>query len=250
MKIGVLGAGSIGGTVTRRLSQSGHTVKVANSRGPETIDPGLLRFGATAVDASDVGIDVDVFISSIPLNRMPTIASLVQGLPGDSVVIDTSNYYPHRDGVIAAVDEGQVESAWVEQLLGRPIVKAWNAITSQSFASKAKPAGAPGRIAIPVAADREGDRRLAMGLVDETGFDPFDAGAIAESWRQQPASPVYCTDLSLDQMPAALAAADRQRSPRRRDLAISVITERTKGFTDISDDFGEWLVRLNRAMYL
>ena len=250
MRIGVLGAGSIGGTVTRRLSESGHTVKVANSRGPETIDPGLLLFGATAVDASDVALDVDIFITSIPFSRIPTIASLVHDLPGDSVVIDTSNYYPSRDGGIAAVDDGQVESAWVEQVLGRPVVKAWNAITSQSFAGKAMSAGAPGRIAIPVAADHEGDRRLAMSLVDETGFDPFDAGPIAESWRQQPASPAYCTDLSLDQMPAALAAADQQRSPRRRDLAMAVIVERTKGFSDMGEDFGEWLVQLNRAIYL
>lgn len=250
MKIGVVGAGSIGGTVTRRLSESGHTVKVANSRGPETIDPGMLVFGARPVDLSEVALDVDVLITSIPFSSLPKIASLVQDLPRETVVVDTSNYYPARDGGIAAVDDGQVESAWVEQVLGRPVAKAWNAITSQSFVGKAMPPGAPERIAIPVAADLENDRRVAMNLVDQTGFDPFDAGGIAQSWRQQPASPVYCTDLTLDEMPAALAAADQQRSPRRRDLAMAVIAERTKGFSDMGDDFGRWLVRLNRVIYM
>lgn len=250
MKIGILGAGSIGATLTRRLSESGHEVKVANSRGPQTIDPDLLVSGAKPVNAVDVATDVDVVICSIPFGRMPTVAPLLEQTTSDLVVIDTSNYYPARDGRIAAVDGGQVESVWVSAMLGRPIAKAWNAIAAESFADKATQSGAPGRIAIPVAADRDGDRALVMKLVDETGFDAFDSGAIADSWRLQPAAPTYCTELAVEEMPAALLSADKDRLPRRRELAMAVIAERTDGLANRDEGFGEWLVRLNRAMYM
>jgi 8-hydroxy-5-deazaflavin:NADPH oxidoreductase len=251
MKIGIMGAGSIGATLTRRLSEAGHDVKVANSRGPRTIAPELLEFGATPVEASDVTQDVDVLILSTPLNKLPAIAATARDVPPETVVIDTSNYYPVRDNRIESLDEGQVESVWVQETLGRPIVKAWNAITSQSFADKPMPAGAEGRIALPFAADRDEDRAVAAQLIDETGLDPFDAGPIAESWRQQPATPVYCTDLTVAEMPAALAAAQQDRSPRRRDLVSAIVFERTDGFTEnMGEGFGDWLVSLNRLVYM
>lgn len=250
MKIGILGAGSIGATLTSRLSKAGHDVKVANSRGPETIHPDLLISGAKPVNVADVIVDVDVLITSIPFNRMPGIASLLERTARDMAIIDTSNYYPHRDGNIAVIDEGQVESVWVSEQLGRPIAKAWNAIGAESFADKASDPGVPGRIAIPVAADREADRSVAMRLVDETEFDPVDAGAIRESWRQQPAAPAYCTDLTRDELRTALESAERDRIPRRRDLIMAVIAERVSGDGGKGDNFGDWLVQLNRAIYL
>ena len=67
--------------------------------------------------------------------------------------------------------------------------------------------GTPGRIAIPVAADSDDARALGLTLVDETGFDGFDTGALAESWRQQPGTPAYCTDLTASELQPAIAAA-------------------------------------------
>ena len=134
----------------------------------------MLALGARAVSTAQAVEDVDVVILSIPLNRIPTIAPLIANLPAETVVIDTSNYYPHRDDKIDAIEAGQVESLWVAQQLGRPIAKAWNAIGSGSFATLGKPAGSPDRIALPVAADREKDRSVAMALVEDTGLDAFD----------------------------------------------------------------------------
>jgi hypothetical protein len=250
MKIGILGAGFIGATLTTRLSQAGHAVKVANSRGPETIDPDLLVAGAVAVDASDVVVDVDVLITSIPFNRMPEIAPLVARMSPETPIIDTSNYYPHRDGHIAAIDDGKAESVWVSEQLGRPVAKAWNAITAESFAGKGNAPGAPGRIAIPVAANRDGDRSVAVLLVEETGFDAVDAGALADSWRQQPGAPAYCTDLTRDELRVALESAEKDRSPRRRDLSIAVVSERVSSEGGKGAHFGDWLVQCNRAIYM
>jgi predicted dinucleotide-binding enzyme len=248
VKIGILGVGHIGKTLAQKLSAAGHDVKVANSRGAQSIAPDVLASGARAVETAEAVTDVDVVILSIPLNRLQDVAPLIRGLPPGTVVIDTSNYYPFRDDRIDAIEAGQVESEWVAELLGRPIAKAWNAIGSASLAAKGKPAGAPGRIAIPVAADRDPDRQAAMRLVEDTGFDAFDAGNLAESWRQQPGAPAYCTDLTRDQLAAALAAAERARLPKRRDLGVAVMQERLGDGTTNPD--ADWGVRLVRAINL
>ncbi|MBY4208088.1 NAD(P)-binding domain-containing protein [Rhodococcus fascians] len=250
MKIGILGAGSIGATLARQLSGAGHAVKIANSRGPESIDRQALASGAQAVYADHVVEDVDVLITSIPFSVMPSIAPLVRRLPDETVLIDTSNYYPSRDGHIAAVDDGQVESMWVVQAIGRPIAKAWNAIGSASLANKATDSDDPHRVAIPVAADRARDRETAMQLVLDTGFDAFDSGSIADSWRHQPGSPAYSTNLTRSELSEALDSAEKSRLPRRRDLQVATVTERTDGFTRMVPNMGEWLAQLNRAIYM
>jgi predicted dinucleotide-binding enzyme len=247
MNIGILGVGNIGATLARRLAAAGHDVRVANSRGPETVPAAALATGARAVHAREVPSGVEVLIISIPLVRIPGIRALVETLPDDAVVLDTSNYYPARDGQVAALDGGQAESLWVAEQLGRPIVKAWNAILTQSFDTKDAPAGTARRIAIPVAADDEAHRALGASLVDETGFDGFDAGTLADSWRIQPGTPAYCTDLTADEMPGALAAADRDTSPRRRDLAMAVIGRLSQDPTARID--GDFILRLNRLLY-
>jgi predicted dinucleotide-binding enzyme len=243
MRIGILGAGSIGSTLARRLGAAGHDVKVANSRGPETIDSDVLATGATAVEASAVVHDVEVLITSIPLSAMPAIKPLVAELPAGVVVIDTSNYYPARDGQLQVLDEGQVESVWVAEQIGRPVVKAWNAVLSGTFEAKGLAAGRVGRLAIPVAADQEADLQTAMSLVEDTGFDAVYAGRLADSWRQQPGAPAYCTELTRDELPDALARADKDLLSGRRDQAMATIGERFGSLT--TDD----IVILNRTTY-
>jgi predicted dinucleotide-binding enzyme len=247
LKIGIIGAGSIGSTIARRLARHGHDVAIANSRGPETIGDAALRTGARAVTAGEVAHGIDVLIVSVPMNRNADIAEHVRSAPQTAVVIDTSNYYPMRDGSMDAFEQGVPESVWVSELFGRPVVKAWNAIISQSFDAKASTPGDPARVAIPVAADRNADRAVAMQLVEDTGFDAVDAGVLAESWRQQPGAPVYCTDRTRAEMPDWLAAAEQDRVPRRRDLAMTVIGDYMNAGGDATD--GRFLVAINRACY-
>lgn len=247
MNIGILGVGHIGKTLSRKLSAAGHDVKVANSRGPETIDATVLFTGARPVPASEAVDGVDVVIISIPLDRVPGIAPMLAGVPAKTVVIDTSNYIPGRDSEIAAIEAGQVESLWVAEQLGRSIVKAWNSIGSDSFALKGTPPGTRGRIALPVAADDDSERAVGMALVEDTGFDGFDAGPLAQSWRQQPGAPGYCTDLTREEMPTALAGAEAARLPKRRDLSGAAIAER---YGERTNPDAEYLVRLSRALFM
>lgn len=248
MKIGIIGVGNIGKTLALQLARARHDVKVANSRGPQTIGIEVLESGAKAVTVSEAVKDVDVVILSIPLNRIPGISPLLSELPRDTVVIDTSNYYPGRDSQIDAIEAGQVESLWVTEHLGRPIVKAWNSIGSDSFASCGLPAGTPDRIALSFSAERDIDRKVAAMLIEDTGFDAYDAGSLSESWRQQPGAPAYCTDLTLRELPQALERAEKARLPKRRDLAVAAIIERVgDGKTNPSREYGR---NLCRALYL
>jgi predicted dinucleotide-binding enzyme len=246
LKIGIIGAGSIGSTIARRLSRCGHDVAIANSRGPETISDAALSTGARAVTAAEAAQGVDVLIISVPMNRNGDIADHVRSAPKDAVVIDTSNYYPARDGVVQAFLDGVPESVWLSELFERPIAKAWNAITSQSFNAKATEPGDPVRVAIPVAADSDEDRRVAMRLVEDTGFDAVDAGVLTESWRQQPGAPVYCTDRTRHEMQGWLSAAVKNRVPQRRDLAMAVIGDYARAGGIVT---GPFLVAINRASY-
>jgi predicted dinucleotide-binding enzyme len=249
LKIGILGAGTIGGTLTKKLAAAGHDVKVANSRGPETIDADLLSTGARAVSSNDAVRDVHVLILSVAPPAVARIHSLVATLPDETVVMDTSNYHPFRDGKIEAVEDGQVESLWVAEQLDRPIVKAWNSLVTDSLVNKGRLAGSAGRVALPVSADREGDRRVGMRLVEDTGFDAVDAGSLAQSWRQQPGAPAYCTDLSREYLPAALAAAERDRLPRRRDLATAIFLER---YPNLGKDTppADFVLSLHRLLFM
>lgn len=248
MKIGILGTGNIGKTLILKLSKAGHIVKVANSRGPETIDKALVVNGAQLVTTNEALKDVQVVILSIPLNRLKEVAPLIKDLPNDVVLIDTSNYYPLRDGVIDALESGTVESLWVSEVLGRKIFKAWNSIGSDSFARKGLAKGDSERIAISVAGDDETGKKIAMSLVEDTGFNAVDSGPLSESWRQQPGAPAYCTDLKSEEIPAALAAAEKARLPKRRDLAVEAIMERVgDGKTNPSAEYG---VQLCRVLYM
>lgn len=228
MKIGIVGAGNIGSTLARKLVASGHSIKLANSKGPETIVELARDIGATAVSAEDVVRDVEVLIMSIPFATYPKLAGLVREIPASVPVIDTSNYYPFRDGSIPDVDAGMPESVWVSEQINRPVVKAWNAALAATLADKGQPKGKEGRIALPVAGENLNEKAIAMQLVEETGFDALDAGPLAASWRQQPGTPAYCTELTTSELTAALQAADQSRAAENRDRLIKQFSETGK----------------------
>lgn len=240
MRVGIIGAGHIGALLARRLGEAGHTIRIANSRGPDSLQVLAAATGAQAVTALEATRDVDALVLSIPFGRLPGLRELVAGVPAHVPIADTSNYFPVRDGAIRAVDAGQVESVWVCEQLGRPVVKAWNNVLAAVLDRHGRPAGAAGRLALSVAGDDGAAKRLVMSLVDATGFDAIDGGPLAESWRQQPITRAYCSELAADDLRAALAAADRQRAPSLREEMVAAFLRLGPGITP--DD----IVRLHR----
>jgi predicted dinucleotide-binding enzyme len=127
-------------------------------------------------------------------------------------VIETNNYYPQqRDGRIDAIEEGTPESVWVAEQLDAPVFKVFNGIFWKHLLENGVPRGTAGRIALPIAGDDPAGKQIVSDLVDSIGFDPVDAGTLAESWRQQPDTPVYGTDLDAAGAKKALAEASAER---------------------------------------
>jgi predicted dinucleotide-binding enzyme len=233
MKIGIIGAGHIGGTLARKLSRLGRTVSVANSRGPASLAALAAETGAKAVSVTDAVKGVDLVVVTIPEKNVPLLPKgLFRGLPEAVIVVDTGNYYPSfRDGRIDAIESGMTESGWVAQQLGRPVLKAFNNIIAHSLAEGGLPAGAKGRIALPVAGDDRRAKAVVIDLIDALGFDGIDSGSLDQSWRQQPGTPVYCTDLDVDGVRRGLSQADRARAPELRELVVAKMQQLPPGST-------------------
>lgn len=218
MRIGIVGAGNIGGNLTRRLTPLGHEVRVANSRGPATIEDLTSQTGALGVDVVDVAQGAQLVIIAVPERNVPQLpADLLAGAAPGVVVLDTGNYYPQqRDGRIAEIEEGMTESRWVAEQIGHRVIKAFNGIYAANILEKPRPEGDPERIALPVAGDDPREKNLVMEIVNELGFDPVDAGSIDDSWRQQPGTPVYGATTDANGVRLALASAHHVRGPEWR----------------------------------
>ncbi|WP_268893393.1 MULTISPECIES: NADPH-dependent F420 reductase [Pseudomonas fluorescens group] len=242
MNIGIIGAGHIGATLARKLAACGHQVKLANSKDPQSIQALAEEVGARAVTKEQAVSDVDVIILSIPFAKYPDLKETLSQVPEQVVVIDTSNYYPQRDGAIKEVDEGKPESVWVSEQIGRPLIKAWNAVLAATLADQGQPAESATRIALPVAGDDVRAEAIAQDLVEESGFTALAAGSLQDSWRQQPGTPAYCTELTLPELKQALEAADKARAPLNRDALMARFMAPNSEFTR------EQMVAINREM--
>ncbi|MEV0685283.1 NAD(P)-binding domain-containing protein [Nocardia sp. NPDC050378] len=223
MKIGVIGAGLIGGTLASKLAVLGHQVKLANSKAPST----LTEFGGidnlTTVWAADAVRDVDIVIISVPEYAIDALgAELAPILSENTIVIDTGNYYPVRDGRIPALDGGVPDSVWVSQILGRPVFKVFNNIAAPDLKKKGTP-DRGNRVGLLVSGPDGDAKHAVFALVDQLGFEPVDGGPLEESWRQQPGTPAYCKDLDPDSLKASWIATvldDVDEYHRNRDQIV------------------------------
>jgi predicted dinucleotide-binding enzyme len=226
MKIGIIGAGNIGSVLALHFHRAGHSVVIANSRGPETLSDLARDTGATPVSLAKAAEQVDCLVITIQMKSVPLLPEgLLAHLPADTPIIDTGNYYPLRDGRIRELDEGMIESEWTSKFLGRPVLKAFNNITAYSLANKASAKGAKNRVALPVSGNEIREKQVVLQLLDQSGFDPYDAGTLAESWRYQPGTPAYCSDPALGQLPKLLQRADRDNAPKNRDQAAKMMAK-------------------------
>jgi predicted dinucleotide-binding enzyme len=208
--IGLIGSGNIGSQIARAATAHGHDVVLSNSRGPETLGDLVAELGdraraATPAEAAAAG---DIVVVTIPLKAIDTVP--VEPLVG-KVVIDTNNYYPQRDGQIAALDDGSTTSSQLlqDRLVGAHVVKAFNHIAAADITGHAQPAGTDDRRALAVSGDDEQAKATVSRLIDEIGFDVVDLGTLAESWRIETDTPGYGPRLTADGLRDALASAQR-----------------------------------------
>lgn len=208
MKIGIIGAGFVGRIVGKLAIRQGYRVMLSNSRGPHTLSTMRAALGCDIGTAEEAAAFGDIVVVAVPLAayRLVPVAPLA-----GKVVLDTDNYYPERDGRIAELDRKETTTS---ELLARHlpesrIVKAFNAIVMDELDRDGKPAGTPGRRALPIAGDDAEGKAIAARLLDEFGFDAVDAGPLAEGWRFEHGTPAYCVPLDRDALTATLAATIR-----------------------------------------
>ncbi|GAB3701160.1 NADPH-dependent F420 reductase [Mariniluteicoccus flavus] len=192
MKIGIIGSGNIGAGLARLATAADIDVVIANSRGPETLVDLVAELGprASAGSLAEAAGAGELVVLAVPLGAVQAIPA---GLLDGKVVADTSNYYPSRDGRIAALDEERVtEAELVQQSLpGARVVKAFSNILAPHIPALTQPEGADDRTALPVAGDDLGARADVAALVSRLGFDTVDAGTLAEAWRFEPDAAAY-----------------------------------------------------------
>jgi 8-hydroxy-5-deazaflavin:NADPH oxidoreductase len=221
MNFGVIGPGNIGEVIVRKLRDAGYPVKMANSRGPESLKDLGAKTGAIPVSLEQVVQDVDVLFLVVPQKAIPELPKvLLNKARKETIVIDVGNYYPSRDGRIDELENGLTESVWVERQIGRPVIKVLNTIPSKALMAAGRPAGSRDRVALPISGDNTKAKEIVAQLIDRIGFDSVDAGTIAESWQQQPGSPVYCTNPTKEELRLWLKQVDRSSLAANREKVL------------------------------
>ncbi len=209
--IGLIGSGHIGSTVARLAVDAGHDVVLSNSRGPETLQDLADELGPHARAATpDEAAAADLVVLTIPLKNVGRVPA--ESLR-DKVVIDTSNYYPQRDGQIAVLDDQSLTTSELvqSQLPGSRVVKAFNNLNYLHLGSLQRPSGSPERSVLPIAGDDAEAKRVVVELLDSLGYDAYDAGTLAESWRFDVGTPAYGRPYNTDTTGAFPPPADSGR---------------------------------------
>ncbi|HEV3089581.1 MAG TPA: NADPH-dependent F420 reductase [Candidatus Elarobacter sp.] len=208
MQIGILGSGNMGGNAARAFAKAGHHVRIANSRGPQSLEALVAEIGpnaeaATAQDAVDAS---DVVLIAVPWTKREEALGEIEGWD-DKIVIDAMNPYT-EDFEIEDLGSKTATEFTRALVPGARVVKAFNTLFAKRLTSESKPNGAKDRLAIPVASDDSAAKRVVMDLIDEIGFDPVDNGGLVEGGRkQQPGSPIYNQSIGAKEMRDQLARA-------------------------------------------
>lgn len=208
MKIGFIGSGNIGRNLARLAVKNDYDVIMSNSRDPETLNDLVSELGphAKAAWAKDAAEQGDLVVVTIPLKNYRQVP--VGPLKGKTV-IDTMNYYPSRDGHISELDSGSTTTSELLQahLPESKVVKAFNSIIAGELISTSLPKSNPNRRALPIAGNDSKAKETVSSLINQFGFDVYDAGSLHEGFRFQNGTPAYVIRANKNQLIAALKKA-------------------------------------------
>ncbi|WP_315309239.1 NADPH-dependent F420 reductase [Pantoea vagans] len=209
MKTGIIGAGFVGRAIAKLAIKAGHEVMLSNSRDPRTLfslKPMIGCETGTATEAANFGQVVVIAVPLTATEQLPVAA--LQG----KIVLDAVNYYPDRDGEIEELLNGRISTSerLARLLPDSRITKAFNAIRMTDLETQGLPPGDPDRQALPLAGDDSEGKAIVTALYDAFGFDAVDAGALAEGWRFERATPAYCVALNKEQLIRTLQETTRR----------------------------------------
>ena len=229
----------MGTCLASKFVKLGHTISIANSRGPDSLKQLCRDIGAEAATMEEATKNKDVIIISIPQKNISLLPQvLFRQLPKHVIVIDTGNYYPNlRDGSIPSLNEIGIDSMWVQKQIRFPVVKVFNSILATSIHDLGKPAGEKNRIAMAVSGNNKKAKKIVFLLVEELGFDPFDLGEISQSWKQQPGTSIYCRDINLEELKRRVDVMGTEWS----EMRDAIIEKRTADETLMKTDYPAYL---------
>ncbi len=204
MKAGIIGAGNTGQVLASILAQNDFEVGITSRPGAAHIGQIADRLSALVFPLEKLLIWSDIIVLAVPMGAVEQLAT--DKLRG-KLVIDCINYAVKRDGSIPEILNGKPTSVFVaDHFPGAIVIKAFNAITMANLASAIRPS-ADERFAIPVSGDDSAMKDLVLRLVSLTGFEAYDAGSLADSWRQQTGKPAFCVLAELPELIILLAEA-------------------------------------------
>ena len=207
MKIGIIGAGHIGGTAAKLFAEAGHEIAIANSREPETLAGLAAEIGgdAKAVTAEEAAEFGEIVFVSIPFGKYKELPA---DKFGGKIVIDSNNYYPDRDGEYEEIESNKITSSELlaEHLTGAKIVKAFNTIWFEHLKTQGnKDLPVEERRVIFLCGDDADAKGKVSALIEEIGFAPYDTGSLSEGGKtQSPGSAIYNRDLKLEEIDGVL----------------------------------------------
>ncbi len=210
MKIGIIGAGHIGGTAAKLFAEAGHEIAIANSRGAETLKDLVEEIGENAKAVSvEEAIDFgEIVFVSIPFGKYKELPRT--GFEG-KIVIDSNNYYPDRDGVFEDIEENKITSSELlaEHLNDANIVKAFNTIWFEHLKTQGnKDLPTENRRVIFLCGDDAEAKKKVSGLIEEIGFGAYDTGNLRGGGQTQAVgSAIYNRDLTVAEVEAVLQSS-------------------------------------------
>ncbi|HYT00025.1 MAG TPA: NAD(P)-binding domain-containing protein [Thermoplasmata archaeon] len=198
MRIGIIGAGRIGGTAAKLFAQAGHEVAVSNSRGPASLGPLVASIGpmAKAMTPAEAATFGDAVLLSIPWRLMDHLppAELFSG----KIVIDAMNPYSAMGRVTDLGDSTSSEEV-AKHLPGARLVKAFNTMGWKTLETGGRPPS-PDRLVIFLAGDDIAAKETIAKLIDGIGFATIDTGSLREGGRrQEPGSRIYGRPMNVSE---------------------------------------------------
>jgi 8-hydroxy-5-deazaflavin:NADPH oxidoreductase len=177
MKIAVIGAGSVGGTLGRRWAELGHSVcfgvrDVANADVKALV--GRIRGDARLAGVADAARGAEVVVLATPYQANSAAIAEAGDLSG-KILIDVTN--PVGPDLTLAVGFNTSDAEEVAKLA--PRARVYKAMNQVGFEVMADPSYAAGKPVMFVAGDDAAGKKVVLDLVSALGFEAVDAGELA-----------------------------------------------------------------------
>jgi predicted dinucleotide-binding enzyme len=205
-RLGIIGAGKLGFALARLALAAGYEVTIAGSGSADSIEltASVLAPGARAATATEVAASNDMVVLAITAHRFRSLpADLFDG----KILIDATNYWEETDtGDIELATAPEGTSVLIrDHFPAARVVKSLNQLSYHQIDELPRPAGAHDRVAVAAAGDDPAAVRTVMRLIDELGFDPVDAGSLADGRRLEPDGSPYAETYTAAELTDCLA---------------------------------------------